>query len=86
MDLDEVLRRDECFELHPLDASSHALEMIVGLHDTMVDIWGIEHLLHISNVLLDSKLTDLMKRCLYLVPDQRSTTAEYLKLFDMSVW
>ena len=83
VDLDEALRMDECFNLHPLHRDSHAPEMTVGPYDTMVDIWGIGHLLLTSNVLLDLTLSSLMEECLCRVPKQRPTVAKCLKLLDM---
>ena len=83
VDLDEAIMSDECSESHPLDVNSHAPEMKSGPHDTMVDIWGIGHLLRTSNVVLDSKLLGLMGSCLHVEPKERPTAAGCLRLLDM---
>jgi serine/threonine protein kinase len=79
VDLDDVIRTEDCSQSHRLDANSHAPEMALGRHDTMVDIWGIGYLLRTSYVILDAKLKGLMEKCLHQDPNQRPTATECLE-------
>ncbi|KAG0603492.1 hypothetical protein M758_10G097900 [Ceratodon purpureus] len=79
VDLDEAIRTKDCFESHDLAANSHAPEMTIGSHDTMVDIWGIGYLLKTSHIILDAKLQGLMEKCLYQDPNHRPTATKCLE-------